>query len=94
MGKALGPGLPTALLWSWPKGYESEVVLIPLIMGLSGHQAVLSGPYGKADLEASGLLFSVQWSCESGMFLSALDEGRIAKGRRKVTALVSYATLG
>lgn len=54
---------------------------------------MLGGPCGKADLEAAGLLLSDQWDCESGTFLSALDEGRTAKGRSRVTALGSYATL-
>lgn len=81
-GKDLAPGPPTALLRSWPKGYESEVVFIPLLMVLSGHQAVLGAPCGKTDIEAAGLLFSDQWGCESGTFLSALGEDRTAKGRK------------
>lgn len=69
-------------------------VFTPLLMVLPGHQAVLGGPRRKADLEAAGLLFSDQWGCESGMFLSALDEGRTAKGKSRVRVSGSCAILG
>lgn len=46
---------------------------------------VLGEPCGQADLEAAGFLFCDQWGCDSGMFLSVLDEGGTAKARSRVT---------
>lgn len=40
---------------------------------------VLDEHCGKADLGASGLLFYDKWGCDSGRFLSVLDEGGTAK---------------
>lgn len=55
---------------------------------------VLGEHCGKADLEAAGLLFYDQSGCDFGMFVPVLDEGGTAKGRSRVTTLVSCTTSG